>query len=140
TAWSSVLCRAERSTQADSVRKPVSAFAERVLSSPCGNRAAENDERSEQPDRVSEARAAGACPARHSLHGRRDDRVRGLERGLEMAGGELSDRRGAVHAHGGCAPHPRALYPPPGRARRLPYAGPCPPPARRGFSGVRPDS
>src|ERR1700751_4246895 len=54
---------------------------------------AENDEGSERPDRVREARAAGACPARHSLHGRRDDRVRGLERSLEMAGGELSDRR-----------------------------------------------
>jgi hypothetical protein len=32
TASSSVLCRAERSTQADGVRKPVSGFSERVLS------------------------------------------------------------------------------------------------------------
>src|SRR2546430_8454975 len=39
TASSSVLCRAERSTRADGVRKPVSAFAERVLSGPSGNRA-----------------------------------------------------------------------------------------------------
>jgi drug/metabolite transporter (DMT)-like permease len=39
TASSSVLCRAERSTPADGVRKPVSAFAERVLSGPSGNRA-----------------------------------------------------------------------------------------------------
>src|SRR5258708_876011 len=39
TASSSVLCRAKRSTPADGVRKPVSAFAERVLSGPSGNRA-----------------------------------------------------------------------------------------------------
>src|SRR2546430_12556788 len=82
---------AKRAAQADGVRDPVFALAERVVSSPPGNRAAENDERSEQPDRVSEARAAGACPARHSLHGRRHDRVRGLERGLELAGCELSE-------------------------------------------------
>src|SRR6266481_9389714 len=39
TASSSVLCRAERSTPADGVRKPVAGFAERVLSGPSGNRA-----------------------------------------------------------------------------------------------------
>src|SRR5262249_58076754 len=61
TTPSSVRCGVERAAQADRVRDPVFALAERVLSSPFGNRAAENDERSEQPDRVSEARAAGAC-------------------------------------------------------------------------------
>src|SRR6516225_8108348 len=135
----SARCGVERAAQADGVRDPVFALAERMLSSPCGNRAAENDERSEQPDRVSEARAAGACPARHSLHGRRHDRVRRLERGLEMAGGELSDRRGAVHAHRGRAPHLRALHHAADGARRVPHAAPWPSRAALGFAGLLAD-
>ena len=57
--------------------------------------------------RVRKCRAARAHSARHSLHDRRHHRVRGLERGLEMAGGELSGRRGAVHPHRGRADHLR---------------------------------
>src|SRR5215470_12283672 len=36
--------------------------------------------------------AAGARPARRPLHGRRHDRVRDVERDLEVAGGHLSGR------------------------------------------------
>src|SRR5262249_5927920 len=113
--------------------------AERVLSDPPGNRAAENDERSEQPDRVSEARAAGACPARHSLHGQRHDRVRRFERSLEMAGGELSGRRGAVHPHVGRAPHLRTLHLAANGACRVPHAAPWPPRAALGLAGLLAD-
>src|SRR6516225_559049 len=135
----SARCGVERAAQADGVRDPVFALAERMLSSPCGNRAAENDERSEQPDRVSEARAAGACPARHSLHGQRHDRVRRFERNLEMAGGELSGRRGPVHPHVGRAPHLRALHPAAHRACRVPHAAPSPSRAALGFAGLLAD-
>src|SRR5262245_25228283 len=139
TAPSSARFEAKRAAQADGVRDPVFVVAERVLSGPPGNRAAEHDERSEQPDRVSEARAAGACPARHSLHGQRHDRVRRFERSLEMAGGDLSGRRVAVRPHVGRAPHLRALHLAANRACRVPHASPWPPRAALGLAGLLAD-
>ena len=73
----------------------------------CHNRAANRtrwrippSDRRDHPAGIAGATgAAGADPARDFVHDRRDGGVRGLERGVKMAGGDLSGRRGAVHAH-----------------------------------------
>ena len=54
--------------------------------------------RQHRPTRFRPPDAAGADSARHRLHGGGDRAVRRHQRGLQMAGGYLSGRRGAVRA------------------------------------------
>src|SRR5262249_8881290 len=68
--------------------------------------------------------AAGARPRPHSLHGRRHNRVRHLERDLEVAGGHLSGWRSAVHTRGLFAHRLRAVHPAADRPHGVPHQPP----------------